>query len=85
LDLAKDDAMLSDQSFCRMIYRVEAVMSALEKVEKETDKQAFYAVNVAAGADRWIGQRRRLNIVRIWSWLTSSRLASPHWWSCPEM
>jgi ribulose-bisphosphate carboxylase large chain len=59
LDLAKDDATLSDQSFCRMIYRVEAVMSALEKVEKETDKQAFYAVNVAAGADRIVDRAEK--------------------------
>jgi ribulose-bisphosphate carboxylase large chain len=27
-------------------------MSALDRVEKETGKKAFYAVNVTAGADR---------------------------------
>ena len=52
LDLVKDDETLTDQSFCPLIPRLEAVMSALDKVEKETGKKAFYAVNVTAGADR---------------------------------
>jgi len=52
LDLVKDDETLTDQSFCPMVPRVEAVMSALEIVEKETGKRAFYAVNVTAGADQ---------------------------------
>jgi ribulose-bisphosphate carboxylase large chain len=52
LDLVKDDETLTDQSFCPMVPRVEAVMSALDKVEKETGKRAFYAVNVTAGADQ---------------------------------
>jgi len=51
LDLVKDDETLTDQSFCRLIPRLEAVMSHLDKVEKETDKKAFYAVNVTVGAD----------------------------------
>jgi len=52
LDLVKDDETLTDQSFCPLIPRLEAVMSALDRVEKETGKKAFYAVNVTAGADR---------------------------------
>ena len=52
LDLVKDDETLTNQSFCPLIPRLEAVMSALEKVEKETGKKAFYAVNVTTGADQ---------------------------------
>lgn len=52
LDLVKDDETLTDQSFCPLIPRLEAVMSALDRVEKETGKRAFYAVNVTAGSDR---------------------------------
>lgn len=52
LDLVKDDETLTDQSFCPLIPRLEAVMSSLDRVEKETGKKAFYAVNVTAGADR---------------------------------
>ena len=51
LDLVKDDETLTDQSFCPIIPRLEAVMSALDRVEKETGKKAFYAVNVTAGSD----------------------------------
>jgi ribulose-bisphosphate carboxylase large chain len=51
LDLVKDDETLTDQSFCPLIPRLEAVMSALDKVEVETGKKAFYAVNVTAGCD----------------------------------
>jgi ribulose-bisphosphate carboxylase large chain len=52
LDLVKDDETLTDQSFCPMLERVEAVMSALDRVEQDTGKKAFYAVNVTTGADR---------------------------------
>jgi ribulose-bisphosphate carboxylase large chain len=52
LDLVKDDETLTDQSFCRLIPRLEAVMDSLDKVEKETGKKAFYAVNVTTGADK---------------------------------
>ncbi|MDD1740491.1 MAG: RuBisCO large subunit C-terminal-like domain-containing protein [Methanothrix sp.] len=51
LDLVKDDETLTDQSFCPLISRLEAVMAALDKVERETGKKAFYALNVTAGAD----------------------------------
>ncbi len=52
LDLVKDDETLTDQSFCPLIPRLEAVMAGLDKVESETGKKAFYAVNVTAGADK---------------------------------
>jgi len=52
LDLVKDDETLTDQAFCPLVPRVEAVMSALDRVEKETGKRAFYAVNVTSGADQ---------------------------------
>lgn len=52
LDLVKDDETLTDQSFCRLVPRLEAVMDSLDKVEKETGKKAFYAVNVTTGADQ---------------------------------
>ena len=52
LDLVKDDETLTNQSFCPLIPRLEAVMGALDKVEKETGKKAFYAVNVTASADK---------------------------------
>ena len=52
LDLVKDDETLTNQSFCPMVERVEAVMSALDGVEKDTGKKAFYAVNVTTGADQ---------------------------------
>jgi ribulose-bisphosphate carboxylase large chain len=52
LDLVKDDETLTNQSFCPMVPRLEAVMSALDKVENETGKRAFYAVNVTTGADQ---------------------------------
>jgi len=59
LDLVKDDETLTDQAFCPLISRVEAVMSALDKVEKETGKRAFYAVNVTIGADQILERAER--------------------------
>ncbi len=52
LDLVKDDETLTDQSFCPLIPRLEAVMAALDKVETQTGKKAFYAVNVTVGPDK---------------------------------
>jgi ribulose-bisphosphate carboxylase large chain len=54
LDLIKDDETLTDQSFCPIDERVEAVMAELSKVEDETGKKAFYAVNVTCGAEEII-------------------------------
>ncbi len=52
LDLVKDDETLTNQSFCPLIPRLEAVMNYLDKVESETGKKAFYAVNVTTAADK---------------------------------
>jgi len=51
LDLVKDDETLTDQAFCPLFERLEAVMAEFDKVETETGKKAFYAVNVTTGAD----------------------------------
>jgi ribulose-bisphosphate carboxylase large chain len=59
LDLVKDDETLTDQSFCPMDQRVEAVMSAFDKVEQQTGKKAFYAVNVTTGADQILERAER--------------------------
>ncbi len=59
LDLVKDDETLTDQRFCPMVPRVEAVMSALDKIEMETGKKAFYAVNVTTGADQILERAQR--------------------------
>lgn len=59
LDLVKDDETLTDQGFCPMVPRVEAVMGALERVERETGKRAFYAVNVTSGADTIVERGER--------------------------
>ncbi|MHC1631578.1 MAG: RuBisCO large subunit C-terminal-like domain-containing protein [Methanotrichaceae archaeon] len=52
LDLVKDDETLTDQSFCPMTERLDAVMAELDKVETEIGKKAFYAVNVTTGGDQ---------------------------------
>ncbi|NMB85946.1 MAG: Ribulose bisphosphate carboxylase [Methanosaeta sp. PtaB.Bin018] len=52
LDLVKDDETLTNQSFCPLIPRLEAVMSSLDRVERETGKKAFYAVNVTTAGDQ---------------------------------
>lgn len=51
LDLIKDDETLTDQGFCPIYERVEEVMSALDRAERETGEKTFYAVNVTSGAD----------------------------------
>jgi ribulose-bisphosphate carboxylase large chain len=59
LDLIKDDETLTDQKFCSMVERVEEVMAELDRVEGETGKKAFYAVNVTAGADQILDRAER--------------------------
>lgn len=59
LDLVKDDETLTDQRFCPMEERVEEVMAELDRVESETGKRAFYAVNVTAGADTILERAER--------------------------
>ncbi len=58
-DMVKDYGTLTDQSFCPLILRLDAVMVALDKMEKETGKKAYYPVNVTAGATVMLGRRSR--------------------------
>lgn len=52
LDLIKDDETLTNQSFCPLFERLEAVMDALDRAKDETGKQVLYAVNVTNGGDK---------------------------------
>lgn len=52
VDLVKDDETLTNQSFCPLIPRLEAVMDALEKAREETGRNVLYAVNVTTGGDK---------------------------------
>ncbi|MBQ4134882.1 MAG: ribulose 1,5-bisphosphate carboxylase [Methanocorpusculum sp.] len=52
LDLIKDDETLTNQSFCPLFERLEAVMDALDRAKDETGKQVLYAVNVTTGGDK---------------------------------
>ncbi len=52
VDLIKDDETLTNQSFCPLIPRLEAVMDALDKAEQETGQKVLYAVNVTTGGDK---------------------------------
>ncbi len=40
-DMVKDYGTLTDQSFCPLILRLDAVMVALDKMEKETGKKVY--------------------------------------------
>jgi len=52
LDLIKDDETLTNQPFCPLIDRLEAVMDALDRAKDETGKQVLYALNVTTGGER---------------------------------
>ena len=52
LDLITDDETLTNQTFCPLFERLEAVMDALDRAKDETGKQVLYAVNVTTGGDR---------------------------------
>jgi ribulose-bisphosphate carboxylase large chain len=52
LDLIKDDETLTNQTFCPLFERLEAVMDALDRAKDETGKHVLYAVNVTTGGDR---------------------------------
>jgi ribulose-bisphosphate carboxylase large chain len=51
VDLIKDDETLTDQKFCPLKQRVSKVMKKLDKLEAETGKKTFYAVNITCGAN----------------------------------
>ncbi len=52
LDFIKDDETLTNQAFCPMTDRVEAVMARLDEAKDETGRLVLYAVNVSDRADR---------------------------------
>lgn len=52
VDFIKDDETLTNQAFCPMKDRVEAVMARLDEAKDETGRQVLYAVNVSDRADR---------------------------------
>lgn len=54
VDLIKDDETLTDQKFCPLTERLEAVMDALDNAKSETGSNVLYAVNVTTGGDKII-------------------------------
>ncbi len=59
VDFIKDDETLTDQAFCPMEERVEAVMGRLEEARDETGRMVLYAVNVSDRADRIVERAER--------------------------
>ena len=58
-DLCKDDEMCSELSNCRFEDRLEAVLEALEKAERETGHKTLYMVSITDEADRVAEKARR--------------------------
>ncbi|MDV0443886.1 RuBisCO large subunit C-terminal-like domain-containing protein [Methanorbis rubei] len=52
VDLIKDDETLTDQKFCPLMKRLDAVMDALNDAEQETGRKVLYALNVTTGGDK---------------------------------
>ncbi|MDE4908989.1 RuBisCO large subunit C-terminal-like domain-containing protein [Methanogenium marinum] len=52
VDFIKDDETLTNQAFCPMADRVEAVMARLDEAKDETGRQVLYAVNISDRADK---------------------------------
>jgi len=51
-DLCKDDEMLSELDICPLEARLEAVLKALEKAEKETGHKTLYMVSITDEVDK---------------------------------
>jgi 2,3-diketo-5-methylthiopentyl-1-phosphate enolase len=51
-DLCKDDEMLSELDVCPLEARLEAVLRALEKAEKETGHKTLYMVSITDEVDK---------------------------------
>jgi 2,3-diketo-5-methylthiopentyl-1-phosphate enolase len=58
-DLVKDDEMCSELSNCPFEARLEAVLKALEKAEKETGHRTLYMVSITDEVDRVAEKCRR--------------------------
>lgn len=52
VDLIKDDETLTNQSFCPLMNRLDAVMAALDKAEQQTGHPVLYALNVTTSGDK---------------------------------
>lgn len=52
VDLIKDDETLTNQQFCPLTDRLEAVMNALETAKDETGRTVLYALNITTGGDK---------------------------------
>jgi 2,3-diketo-5-methylthiopentyl-1-phosphate enolase len=58
-DLCKDDEMTSEMDICPFDARLEAVLRALEKAEKETGHKTLYMVSITDEANRIQEKARR--------------------------
>jgi 2,3-diketo-5-methylthiopentyl-1-phosphate enolase len=58
-DLCKDDEMCSELSNSRFEDRLEAVLKALDKAERETGHKTLYMVSITDEADRVVEKARR--------------------------
>jgi 2,3-diketo-5-methylthiopentyl-1-phosphate enolase len=59
VDLVKDDEMCSELSNCSFEARLEAVLEALEKAERETGQKTLYMVSITDEVDRVADKCRR--------------------------
>ena len=50
VDVIKDDELVQDPPFCRLVDRVKAVMPAIEKANQETGEKTLFAFNITAPA-----------------------------------
>ena len=60
IDFIKDDETLTNQAFCPIEERLEAVMNALDEAYDETGQKVLYAVNVSVGGDEIVGRAEAL-------------------------
>jgi 2,3-diketo-5-methylthiopentyl-1-phosphate enolase len=58
-DLVKDDEMCSELANCRFDDRLEAVLKALAKAERETGQKTLYMVSITDEVDRVVEKARR--------------------------
>jgi len=59
VDFIKDDETLTDQAFCPMDERIEAVMAKIEQAQSETGNKVLYAVNISDRADKIVERAER--------------------------
>ncbi|MBP2132910.1 ribulose-bisphosphate carboxylase large chain [Methanomicrobium sp. W14] len=60
VDFIKDDETLTDQAFCPLNDRVEAVMAGLDKAMAETGRTILYAANVSTRADKIVERAEKV-------------------------